>query len=194
MLLTKNVGGCIFEVYNERPNLSVKQVHQVHGNLILDCISANNELEADGIICLCFKCTLAIKTADCLPIAVCGERGFALLHAGWRGLSLEIIKQEILSKILPHTFFIGPHIKQNAYEVGEDFFKNFPDELPIMIEGRFHFSLQEIAIKQILDKYPQAKIECSDICTFEDFSYNSYRRNKTTLRNWNLLKKGSTHE
>lgn len=190
ILLSHIIQDYKFIVYNDQPELIVKKVNQVHGSEVLSCDQISPDTKADGIVCVCGKCILAIKTADCLPIAIVGKNGIALIHAGWRGLALEIIFSEKIALINPISFYIGPHIRQDAYEVGEDFFTNFPNHKPIIIADKIHCSLSAIAISQIKIKYPSAKIDESNICTFEDISYNSYRRNKTNLRNWNILLKG----
>ncbi|EQC45652.1 polyphenol oxidase family protein [Bacteriovorax sp. Seq25_V] len=187
-IIQKEIDSYIFEVYSDRPQISFKAVNQVHGNIIFDC--HEELLDADGVVCTCGQCTLAIKTADCLPIAIIGKKGHALIHAGWRGLENKIIKNDLIRKILPTQFFIGPHIGVDAYQVSDDFLNYFEKDKFITKDGRYHFSLEKEATEQILDKYPNAVVQYSNACTFSDHRYNSYRRNKTDLRNWNILRKG----
>lgn len=187
-IIQEKIDSYIFEVYSDRPEFSFKAVNQIHSNIVLEC--HDEILDADGIVCTCGNCTLAIKTADCLPIAIVGDNGIALIHAGWRGLENEILKNDFIRKISPKEFYIGPHIGVEAYQVSDDFLKYFQKDKFITKNERYHFSLEKEATQQILDKYPNAVIKSSNACTFSDHRYNSYRRNKTDLRNWNILRKG----
>jgi len=188
-IILENIDSCIFEVYSDKQEeLSLKSVNQVHGNIVLDCKS--KLLEADGLICLCGKCILAIRTADCLPIAIIGKDGHALIHAGWRGLENNILKNSEIEKINPTHFFIGPHISCKSYEVSEEFLEYFDRDKFEIADGKYHFSMEKEAKQQILEMYPESLIKCSNACTFLDHRYNSYRRNKTEQRNWNILRKG----
>ena len=74
----------------------MKRVKQVHGTKIVECLDNNSDLtscEADGLYTKQSGITLAIKTADCLPILfqVNNSNLIMAVHAGWRGLSSGII-------------------------------------------------------------------------------------------------------
>ena len=72
---------CHFFTYTEEPQLEpIFQVKQVHGNSVVDFHETHEgNREADGIFLLYQDIQsphyLAIKTADCLPVAVIGEKG-----------------------------------------------------------------------------------------------------------------------
>lgn len=174
-----------FVVYDDKPDFNFAYVNQVHGNLVVpdSCVGD----EADGLFAKDLRAPLAIKTADCLPIAVIGEKGVAMLHAGWRGLAKEIICHENVKNIGPMQFFIGPCIHKEAFEVSQDFKNNFPGSPHFQQAEKLTFDLVAEARDQIKNSYPNAIFADSGICTFNDSNFHSYRQNKTDQRNWNIL-------
>lgn len=73
--------------------------------------------------------TLAVRTADCVPVALYGHdsRGnsaVAAVHAGWRGL-LGGVVDATLAELADHGFgplraVVGPHICSSHYEFGAE--------------------------------------------------------------------------
>jgi len=180
-------------VYDGPPELDFAQVKQVHGTHLLNSSVATQQketLEADGLYCLNNEelIPMAIKTADCLPIAICGEKGVALLHAGWRGVAANIFSPKNLQSIAPTSFFIGPAIAVENYEVQPDFLAHFPDLENCFIhkDQKIYFDLKLAAQSLIKVQYPKALIETSQLDTFTHPKLHSYRKDKTERRNWNL--------
>jgi len=177
-------------IYNERPPLDFAEVSQVHGNTVLNTqMVKDGPREADGLYCLLEKPeAMGIKTADCLPIWVCGEKGVALIHSGWKGVSLNIFSPENLKEISPFYFYIGPAIAVENYEVQKDFIDHFKhlEECFIHQDQRIYFDLKLAARILIHQQFPAAKIETSDLDTYSNPKLHSYRKNKTRERNWNL--------
>jgi copper oxidase (laccase) domain-containing protein len=68
---------------------------------------------------------VAVHVADCLPVAVAGPDGVAMLHAGWRGLAGGVIAEGVA--VVRHLSgpgrveaAIGPGAGGCCYEVGEE--------------------------------------------------------------------------
>jgi len=174
-----------FCVYQSSPAFDLIKVKQTHSPIVLDEKSCNG-LEADGMVGNSTT-PMAILTADCLPILLLGESEHALVHAGWRGLENQILAQELIKKIKPAYAFIGPHISVLNYEVQPNFKTNFPDTKAFVEKnGKLFFDLSVIVKSQLKTLYPEILIEESNICTFSNENFHSYRRNKTTERNWNV--------
>ncbi|MBT3234586.1 MAG: polyphenol oxidase family protein [Bdellovibrionales bacterium] len=187
-----------FQVWSGPPGLSTLplRVCQVHGT---DIISTNSTLEcsavkADGLIHFRDGTdnkggpSLAIVTADCLPILFWGTTGYGMLHAGWRGVAGGILLNPEITKLAPTNFVIGPHICQKCYQVAPDFINNFPNDRSFSRNnGQLFFSLQDEVKGQIQEQFPSAKVQSMNLCTFHDSKLHSYRRNKTDLRNWNVV-------
>ncbi len=180
-----------FETWTQKPEVNLHHVTQVHGVNIVSLETL--PCEADGLIVSWenFERPLAIKTADCLPIVIEGERGVVFLHAGWRGLATGILEKSEVDLIKPQRVFIGPSIHECCFEVSEDFEKNFAASPNFKaLNGRYFFNLQE-EVKSILrSRYPSVLIQHAPICTSCHLALHSYRRDKTTERNWNLYIKG----
>lgn len=182
-----------FEVYNERPQIqNLCSIHQTHSSIIKEVSQTYpNEVEGDGIILFnedIKKYSLAVKTADCLPIVLIGKKGVALIHAGWKGLFLKILQSKELQELQISYAYIGPSIQSDAFEVQADFRENFKDSSHfIKSENKLYFNLQAEAMNQLKESFPNIKIEASKECTYKNHSFNSYRRDKTTKRNWNIF-------
>ncbi|MGZ3808023.1 MAG: polyphenol oxidase family protein, partial [Bacteriovorax sp.] len=173
-----------FCVYQTRPAFNLLKVKQTHSDIVLNENNCN-DIEADGMVGSS-PVPMAILTADCLPIVLLGESEHAFVHAGWRGLHNEILNSDLIKKIKPFYAFIGPHISVMNYEVQPDFKKYFSSPRAFTeSEGKIFFNLSIVAREQLATFYPGIQIEESGLCTFSDERLHSFRRNKTTERNWN---------
>ena len=152
----------------------------------------------DAIVTSSKNLPLALITADCLPIKIADpvHGSIALVHAGWRGLSLGIIRNT--SDTMQRSFgshawdfnvSIGPHICQEHYEVKEDVSSLFGGKDVLKNEGkREYLDLAKAAVAQFkILGLSESKIKIDPRCTFEDNSLFSYRRNKTSERFMSLL-------
>ncbi|MDD4973930.1 MAG: polyphenol oxidase family protein [Bacteriovorax sp.] len=185
LVLKKKLPRGLFCVYQSRPDFDLIRVKQTHSAIVLNEKKAN-ELEADGIVGDSVS-PIAILTADCLPILLLGEKAHAFVHAGWRGLHNEILRNDLIKKINPFYAFIGPHISSAHYEVQPDFKANFEQNDAFLDrEGKLYFDLSAVARAQLKSFFPGITIEESEICTFSNDNFHSYRRNKTSERNWNV--------
>lgn len=180
-----------FETWTHKPQMEFKHASQVHGIEIVTIETL--PCEADGLWVSWeeFDQPLAIKTADCMPIVIEGEKGVVFLHAGWRGLADGILKRPEISLINPQRVFIGPCIHECCFEVSEDFQQHFPDS-PFFIKkgAKYFFNLPEEAKRKLREIFPTLLVQHAPVCTCCNLAFHSYRRNKTTERNWNLYIKG----
>ncbi len=184
LILTQEVPGGQFLVFDSRPSFEFASIKQTHSNIVVNPIS--ELVEADGIVTQ-DKIILAIQTADCLPIYLNGANGVALIHAGWKGLHNKILNSKLIHNIKPQYAYIGPSIYQESYEISSEFLTNFPSEFFNQTNEKITFSLQNYAHHQLKSFFSNIKVEESKICTFKDDRFHSYRQNKTKSRNWNLF-------
>ena len=171
------------------------EVKQTHSNKIiaLDVIKSNKEylIEADGISWnnseLSKGESIAIKTADCLSIILLGKDKNYLVHAGWRGVYLGILNNIKLLGVTEAIFL--PSILDCCYEVGSDFLEYFPgSSFFFKRKGKIFFNLQKEAISRISESNRQIYIKTFSTCTYcSDKNLHSFRRDKTTSRNYTLV-------
>lgn len=183
----------VFETYNQKPLLKIelKELNQIHSNRIEPLIRCSLS-EADGFSYFhkdLHSFIPAIKTADCLPIWLIGEKRQFLIHAGWRGLQKNILQDQMIQNEKIVFALIGPSIQVKSFEVQEGFKKEFPESSFFQnIDTKLTFNLQEYAKNEIQKYCPKQNIFVSDICTFDDIGFHSYRRDKTLARNWSIVR------
>lgn len=107
---------------------------QIHGTrLVLAEASATGpgatrRVEADAVYTRTPGTTIAVRTADCLPVLLVdsARRAAVAIHAGWRGLTSGILGQTVATlegqgiKSADWTAAIGPAIARESYEVGNE--------------------------------------------------------------------------
>lgn len=79
---------------------------------------------------------LTVLTADCGPIALVGEDGVAVAHAGWKGLEAGVIEATVDRLGRPFRAYIGPLIGPECYEFGAEDLARLVDRFGQHVEGR----------------------------------------------------------
>ena len=185
---------------SEYKGLPVQYMNQVHGTsvqVINDYVDKPIE-NTDALFTRSNKVSLAIMSADCLPIAIANSEGtkIALIHAGWRGLSSGIIEKTLKMFDLDNKelkAWLAPCISQKEYEVGNDVYEAFItlDEASVksfkkLNSKKWLLDLQAQATR-ILEKF-EVSVSQSNYCTYNDEElFYSYRRDKTDKRVLTLL-------
>ena len=160
---------------------------QVHGTAVR--IAGNPApVEADAAIAHEPGTTVAVLTADCLPIVLCATDGdeIAAVHAGWRGLAAGVIEATISRMATPPQqllAWIGPAISQPAFEVGGEVRDAFVAIDPGAEScfrgnhrGRWQADLYALARRQ-LGALGIGAVHGGGFCTFADSErFFSYRR------------------
>jgi YfiH family protein len=156
--------------------------NQMHGGVVATVDAAGLAGSVDGLITERPGLPLAIATADCVPIIVEGDRSVAVLHAGWRSVAAGIIEAglEAMRTLgdIPRRAAIGPSIGPCCYEVG--------DEVRAAIGGygaMTTFGTQSVDLwSAAADRLGDVDVHRTDVCTYTDTTYRSYRRNGTEQR------------
>ena len=103
-----------------------------------------------------------VMVADCLPVALAGPGGVAMIHCGWRGLSAGIVERG--SEAVGATAAaVGPGIGPCCYEVGEEVLEAFAGLGEGVSEGRM-LDLREVA-RRLLERAGVGSVEASELCT-----------------------------
>jgi YfiH family protein len=131
-------------------------------------------IEVDGHLTTTPSLPLLVLVADCLPVAMTGPNGLAMLHCGWRGLAGSIIESAV-KEIGATDAVIGPGIGPCCFEVGEEVFKAFEDLGPGLRDGR-NLDLWQVAGRK-LERAGVKSFETAGICTCCDpENFFSHRR------------------
>jgi YfiH family protein len=115
-----------------------------------------------------------VFTADCLPVALAGPGGVAMLHCGWRGLAAGIVAAGA-EAVGATEAAIGPGIGSCCYEVGDEVLGSFAELGAGVAVGRM-LDLAEVA-RRLLREAGVERIESAGLCTCcEPELFFSHRR------------------
>lgn len=150
---------------------------QVHGaELAFHDGPSAETLEVDGHVLRSAGPVALVYTADCLPVALAGPGGAAMLHCGWRGLAAGIVARGA-EAVEATSAAIGPGIGPCCYEVGPEVLEAFADLGDGIADGRM-LDLPEVA-RRLLTRAGVDQIESAGLCTFcEPDLFFSHRRDK----------------
>lgn len=162
-------------------------IHQVHQATVKRFPTKEKSILADGCVTSERNTLCAVSVADCLPILLTCRRGkeVAAVHAGWRGLLAGVVQNALRSFHAPPEeiiVWIGPHISQIYYPVGESLRDRF---LALnsanhacfkFIEEKWHLNLALCATMQ-LKTLGVSEIYTDERCTFDNTQkFFSHRR------------------
>jgi polyphenol oxidase len=192
-------GGRDIEEYQAYRELGRKNglvvTRQPHGELV-ELIGPGrrpfypDKVEADGLMTGARGTRITIHTADCVPVFLADKGGSAvcLIHAGWRGTALGIVRKGLLKfmsefRLKPEGIAaaIGPAIEQNCYQVGAEVADRFgPGSKTAEGGGKWRLDLKgENRLQLIQAGLAPQNIQVSGLCTLcRDDLLHSYRREK----------------
>lgn len=152
----------------------VVYARQVHGTDLLEHPREREIVEADGHIVSEPGLAPLVFVADCLPVALAGPGGMAMVHAGWRGLAGGILAKGAAA-VGATTAAIGPGIGPCCYEVGDEVLAAFAGLGEGVAEGRM-LDLPEAA-RRLLAEAGVERVESAGLCTScEEELFFSHRR------------------
>ncbi len=130
--------------------------------------------EVDGHVVSVLGLAPLVFVADCLPVALFGPGGVAMLHCGWRPLAAGIIAKGAAMVEATHAA-IGPGIGPCHYEVGPEVLAEFEDLGEGIAAGRM-LDLAEVA-RRLLARAGVERVESAGLCTHcEQGLFFSHRR------------------
>jgi YfiH family protein len=116
-----------------------------------------------------------VMVADCLPVALRGSKGVAMVHCGWRGLADGIVERAA-SELEARAAAVGPGIGPCCYEVGPEVLGRF-EQLDGVATGRM-LDLGAV-VGTLLERAGVEAIEVSGLCTScEPELFFSHRRDR----------------
>lgn len=156
---------------------------QVHGSsvrLVKDAAQAAEAGEYDGQVTTSRQVVCAVRTADCLPVALLSADAAGVVHAGWRGLAAGVVAEGVKAMRSvgpsPITAVIGPGAGACCYQAGPEVHEAFSEMGPKARRGE-NADLAWIASEQ-LSKLGVTDIIDAGTCTIcaTAPAWHSYRR------------------
>jgi YfiH family protein len=160
-------------------------LRQVHGDRVVVVTRPGEHAgaEADAAVTDVPGCALAIRTADCAPVILAGQRAVAVLHLGWRGLVADLVARtmEQLAALDPGPYtadlgpcihagcyeFVGPELDQVAARFGDGVRSRTSAGRPALdLPATVGLALAEAGVSTVIDH---------DICTACSPDYFSHR-------------------
>ena len=137
--------------------------------------------EADGHLVAGGGLAGLVYVADCLPIALAGPGGTAILHCGWRGLAAGILGRGVVA-VGAIAAAVGPGIGPCCYQVGDEVLEEFKPLGPGVASGRM-LDLPEVA-RRLLAEAGVREVESAGLCTScrEDLFFSHRRDGGVTGR------------
>lgn len=132
--------------------------------------------EVDGQLSDRDDLALLVLVADCLPVALSGEGGIAMLHCGWRGLAGGIVAAAA-ERIGATAAAVGPGIGPCCFEVGPEVFEAFSAHGDGVRHGN-NLDLWQVAATE-LERAGVEAAEVAGVCTFcDEKRFFSHRRDQ----------------
>lgn len=157
-------------------------VSQVHSAEVVRATEPGSHGEADAIFTTRHALPIAVATADCVPVILEGDGFAAVVHAGWRGASSGVVAKTLDALagagLSVSRAAIGPSIGPCCYEVGEEVSTHFVDHVGETTWGAPSVDLAGYLAAELTG----IPVWRSQRCTYTDDQLNSYRRNRTKLR------------
>lgn len=167
------------------------RLQQVHGAEIVEARPAETPT-ADAHWSTDPGTAPTILTADCVPVLLATDRRVCAVHAGWRGLELNILRSvsRVLDGESPRFVGVGPHIRVRSFEVGIDVATRLltaaPEARARQARERYclthpradkvYFNLSRLLHDQIRDIFGSPVILDCELDTMTDLRFHSFRR------------------
>ena len=190
-LLLKEQGISVFRL---------SHLKQVHGKEIFLAGEVSGALgEGDGLITTLPDHWLIIKTADCVPVFILdpGKGVLSLLHSGWKSARAGIIGDALKKlslkgvRINDLEILIGPCLRQECFEVKEDFLIHEPFLAFIKKgDGKMLFDLPGYVKEELIQSgVSPEKIADPGFCSVcQNDQFYSFRKEKqTTFRTLSFI-------
>jgi hypothetical protein len=118
--------------------------------------------EADGHVATADRLVPLVLVADCLPVALAGEAGLAMIHCGWRGLAAGIVERGV-EATGARAAAVGPGIGPCCYEVDEPVLAAL-GELGSEAATNRMLDLRMVA-RRLLERAGVEEVEVCELCT-----------------------------
>lgn len=171
---------------------------QVHGVVIHDAAPENAGKEGDGWLVSKPGVSVAVYTADCVPLFLWSDDGKAagVFHAGWRGTAKGMAKAAVAAfrerlgiAASRLSAAAGAHAGACCYKVGPELEKEFPASAFVRRDGALYLDLAAETRRQLIEAGLRGEsVDVSAACTISNADdFYSFRRDKQDARLLALL-------
>lgn len=160
-------------------------VKQVAGDGVVRVPEAGFAGEADALVTDRRGFSLVVAVADCVPVALVGERGVGMVHSGWRGTLAGVAAKAARKMNEPGLkAYIGPSIRGCCYEVSEELARTFAGRFGEQVVCGRYLSLQT-AIRITLEEAGVEEVYDLGLCSGcrPDLFYSHRKQGPLTGRN-----------
>jgi YfiH family protein len=166
-----------------RPSAWVRQVAR---DGVVRASEAGFAGEADALVTSEEDLCLAVAVADCVPVALVGERGVGMVHSGWRGTLSGVAGKAVrmMGNAGGMRAYVGPCIRRCCYEVSEELAQEFARRFGSEVVSGRYLSLPA-AIRADLERSGVEEVHDLKLCTGcrPDLFYSHRKQGPLTGRN-----------
>ncbi|MFT5169927.1 MAG: YfiH family protein [Candidatus Omnitrophota bacterium] len=164
----------------------VVNIRQVHGNRVVYAQSVDQVIqEADAVITDQRNVPITVRTADCVPIFLHDtvKNVIGVIHAGWQSTHKCITEETMKTMVqrckvnpIDVQCYIGPCIRKQSFEVGDEFSEYFPNEYEV-VDGQGYVDVAQANKNQLIKSgILKANISDCNEDTFTSDKWFSFRR------------------
>lgn len=174
---------------------STMYMNQVHGNTVYVVTKySDSPPTCDALITTLPGITLAVLTADCIPLLLTSAIAVAAVHVGRRGLVNGVARNTVqkmrelgASEI---TAKLGPSICGRCYEVDRNTFDEVIAVFPLAYSETARATPALDLARALVSDLNDLSIDCQvdSRCTNEDSGLFSYRKSRRTGRQAGLIR------
>jgi YfiH family protein len=170
-------------------------MNQVHGDAV-HVIREHSDLSptCDALVTAVPGITLAVMTADCIPLLLSSDAVVGAVHVGRRGLVSGVARKTVQAMrdlgAEAITAHIGPAVCGTCYEVDENTFNEVVAVYPLSasktVQGTHALNLTKALVADLEHLSITSTVDSR--CTMEDPNLFSYRKSQRTGRQAGLIR------
>jgi hypothetical protein len=179
------------------PAARVATPGQVHGATVVEVSEPGHSPACDALVTRQRGLTLAVSSADCLPLIILTPGAACVAHSGWRGTAAGMPRAALEATcavagvgVAAARVHLGPCIRACCYEVGPEVARQFPAAVTRDVRGHRHLDLAAAARLQLLEAgaAPEAVFDTGDCTACRSEWYFSHRRDGARSgRHWAVV-------
>lgn len=164
----------------------------MHGDavLVVEHPGQHAGATADAAVTATPGCVVAVRTADCAPIVLVGERAVGVVHAGWQGLMAGVVERAVAAlrslEAGPLAAHLGPCIRPGCYEFHDPELRQLVDRFGESVRARTQWGTPALdlpaAVTVALHEVGVAGVTDTAPCTACDERWYSHRARRDSGR------------